>query len=472
MKHTQSRTTGVFVVALLATTLLAEHPKAPSLVGHDDRYKTDILLILAHQDDDTAFSGYLARAIYDQRRSVAAVFITRGDAGESAVSNERGNALGAEREIEARRALASLGITNVWFLHAPNGPNTQGVLNVLEYWDHGSVLGQVVRLIRLTQPDVILSMLPAASAGENHPDHQAAGVLATEAFDLSGDPVVFAEQLGASGDDDPGGHNPEGLHPWQPKKIYFWSDAFDSDSSQWVDPPPASPFRKNFLEGAGPVYSNIELSPSRHVTYAQLAAEHASFYLSQDGAVAREALAKGNFKDFEPHERLVLGKSLVGGNVIGDVFDRVAPGAIAFARVERFPSKPREGLSMEFGGSWQFYKEFWTAHNLTQLAELLPIPEVSLRMGKRLNVPIVLHNDSVNAEAVNVTAVLPEGWSNLTKYSVYPLKAGESYPVSMVLMTPASGKVGWQEITWKTDADGRQAGSLTLRVCLRRPSQP
>ena len=33
--------------------------------------------------------------------------------------------------------------------------------------------------------------------GENHGDHQAAGVLATEAFDVAGDPSVFPAQLAA-----------------------------------------------------------------------------------------------------------------------------------------------------------------------------------------------------------------------------------------------------------------------------------
>src|SRR5262249_31443181 len=157
------------------------------------------------------------RAIYDQHRRVAVVFITRGDAGESALSPVLGNTLGVEREIEARQALASLGVTNVWFLHAPNGSNVQDVLNALEYWDHGSILGQVVRLVRLARPDVILSMLPLVSAGENHPDHQAAGVLATEAFDLAGDSAAFPEQVGIEPYDSRAGHNPERLRPWQPK---------------------------------------------------------------------------------------------------------------------------------------------------------------------------------------------------------------------------------------------------------------
>jgi hypothetical protein len=98
----------------------------------------------------------------------------------------------------------------------------------------------------------------------------------------------------------------------------------------------------------------------------------------------------------------------------GDVFEGVTPGQIAFVRVEKLPSRPRGGLSMEFGGPWKFYQAFWTAHGMPHLAQLLPIPEVSLRMGKRLYVPLVLNNDTDSVEEVRVTAVLPQGWTDLT----------------------------------------------------------
>jgi hypothetical protein len=43
----------------------------------------------------------------------------------------------------------------------------------------------------------VLTWLPAYTAGENHGDHQAVGVLATEAFDIAGDPTQLAEQVAA-----------------------------------------------------------------------------------------------------------------------------------------------------------------------------------------------------------------------------------------------------------------------------------
>ena len=40
---------------------------------------------------------------------------------------------------------------------------------------HGEALDEVVRLVRLTRPEVILTWMPAYVAGENHGDHQASG---------------------------------------------------------------------------------------------------------------------------------------------------------------------------------------------------------------------------------------------------------------------------------------------------------
>src|SRR5437660_8724024 len=134
---------------LFAVTVVAgQSAKAPSLPGPDERFKTDLLLVVAHPDDESGdIAGYLAREIYDQHRRVAVIFINRGQNGGNQAGAEEGNALGSEREIEGRRALASFGVVNVWFLETPN-VSSQNVMNSLERWGHGAVLEQVVRLVR------------------------------------------------------------------------------------------------------------------------------------------------------------------------------------------------------------------------------------------------------------------------------------------------------------------------------------
>src|ERR1700749_699952 len=101
----------------------------------DARYKADILLVVAHPDDEGAATAYLARAI-DEGKRVAVVYGTRGNSGGNEVGMEQAAALAAVREIEARHSLSLMGIENVWFL---NGKDTasQNVLNSLSTWNHG-----------------------------------------------------------------------------------------------------------------------------------------------------------------------------------------------------------------------------------------------------------------------------------------------------------------------------------------------
>jgi len=86
----------------------------------------------------------------------------------------------------------------VWFLDGKDTAS-QNVLNSLANWGHGANLEALVRIVRLTRPEVIISWLPGIFIGENHGDHQASGVLATEAFDLANDPTAFPAQVAGAG---------------------------------------------------------------------------------------------------------------------------------------------------------------------------------------------------------------------------------------------------------------------------------
>src|SRR5437899_299915 len=198
-----------------------------------------------------AATPYLARAL-DEHRRIAVVFGTRGSSGANEAGAEQAGALGAIREIEARNALTTLGINNVWFLGGKDTAS-QNVLLSLANWDHGVSLEQLVRLVRLTRPEVILTFLPGTFIGEDHGDHQASGLLATEAFDLAGDPASFPEQVaGPTKRLEPFLEN---LRPWQPKKIYYFPDAD----------------REDIFRGKGPDYSVKEISKSSKQAYWRMA---------------------------------------------------------------------------------------------------------------------------------------------------------------------------------------------------------
>src|ERR1700688_4249585 len=293
---------------------------ATPLRAPDERYKVDILLVVAHPDDEGAATAYLARAI-DEGKRVAVVYGTRGSSGANEVGAEQAAALGAIREIEARRALSQLSIAEVWFLDGKDTAS-QNVLQSLSNWNHGETLQQLVRLIRLTRPEVVLTFLPGTFIGEDHGDHQASGVLATEAFDLSGDPSVFPEQIAA----------PmrrlepflENLRPWQCKKIYYFPDASNDE----------------MFRGKGPEYSVKDISKSAKEAYWRMGLEsfglhqtQAKSYLDSLSKLSEADLQKKAISDgWGDAQRFVLGKSLVGGSVTGDVFENVKPGGIAFVR--------------------------------------------------------------------------------------------------------------------------------------------
>src|SRR4030088_1011217 len=337
--------TQVFFALFLFSPVLANSAQEPkALPLPDERYKADILLVAAHPDDEGAATPYLARAL-DEHRRIAVVFGTRGSSGANEAGAEQAAALGNIREIEARNALATLGITNVWFLGGKDTAS-QSVLQSLANWDHGISLEQLVRLVRLTRPEVILTFLPGTFIGEDHGDHQASGLLATEAFDLAGDPAAFPEQVaGPTKRLEPFLEN---LRPWQPKKLYYFADADKED----------------IFKGLGPAYSVKELSKSNKHAYWRIALDGFLAHETQSRAMAESlkgmsdaALEKlmtteGYWSD---SLRFVLGKSLVGGSAAGDVFENVSGAAIEFRRPEIGPEPQKPEWSVELGGPWSFY---------------------------------------------------------------------------------------------------------------------
>jgi LmbE family N-acetylglucosaminyl deacetylase len=446
-----SRVLPITVVGLLLAAPLAGAQQAISSPPPDERLKADILVIMAHPDDETLISGYLARAVLDEHKRVAVVCTTRGNAGQNLVGYEQAASLAEIREKEAREALAAIGIRNAWFLRAPDtpAPEVHDVLRSLGSWNHGNVLGEVVRFIRLTRPPVVITFLPDVVAGENHEDHQAAGVIAIEAFDWAGDPTKFPEQVATPEDRLFYGNLMEGLRPWQPQKLYFFTDAAHFD----------------FVKEKGPEYATTAISPSQHVSYARLSAKEASFHLTQGdaGPVGEKALATGDMGFYETPVRFVLGKSLVGGASTGDIFEGTVAGPIAFAPVRGYQPQPSPRPAIELGGPWAFYASFWPAHNLDQMPQLLA-PELGVSGGQNFPIPLLLHNCADQAKALTVRVQLPPGWTETQGSGIYAVAAHDAAPVQARLVAPRALKSEWQQVTWIAEADGQTVGAATLKV--------
>jgi LmbE family N-acetylglucosaminyl deacetylase len=406
----------------------------------DNRYKVDILVVVAHPDDDIEVAAYLAKLIEQQHKRVALVYVTRGNSGGNAVGQEQAHALADIREMEARQSLASYGINLAWFLQGSDTPGAD-VLHSLEQWGHGKALDEVVRLVRITRPEVILTWMPNYVVGENHEDHQGAGVLATEAFDLAANPLAFPEQVEAPRDRININNYGEGLRLWQPKKIYYFSDATHFE----------------FFKGKGPLYPTTDISPTRRVPYSRIAAEAWGFYKTQE-----PDFPEAQLKEFtEAPVRLIFGKSLVGGTATGDIFEGITPGPIPYAKHRGYEA-PEQKLAFELGGPWAFYHAFWPAHDIQHLNDLYP-PEAQVA-GKKLWVPIIIRNDTDSAKQVELHSVLPPGWSQYPSTTIYPVAAHDSYPLQLTMTPPESAKEGWQTLNWSATSDGKTIGEVKLRV--------
>jgi LmbE family N-acetylglucosaminyl deacetylase len=448
----------LLVAALLLRSVFslgAETPWTPP--PPDPRFKVDVLLIVAHPDDDTLAGTYLAKLRFDAGKKVAVVFATRGDAGGNQVGAERASSLGLAREMEARADLASLDINLVWFLGGRDTP-TQNPLVSLANWDHGRTLAEAVRVVRLTRPEVILTWLPRPVVGENHGDHQAASILATEAFDFAADPTMFPSQVAASSATlEP---RLENLHPWQPKKLYFMSDASDT----------------RFMDGHGPSYSITEMSPSRKVPYwelalAQLKPHRTQFASQYDRIMAtspadRARLITGNpgGEGLIDPLRFVLGKTLVGGTPTGDVFEGITPEPLSrrasAAASDAASAKP---APIGLGSQWYFYPQFWRAHGLSHMPEL----ETAMgpfEPGQVVRVPVRVVNESGAMRDITLTANLPAGWKEWgDRPQSVKLAPGADYTFETGALVPDGAPDGTVDVRYSAEG----LGSVSVRVLVK-----
>jgi LmbE family N-acetylglucosaminyl deacetylase len=464
----------IFVSALLLGPLHIGAQETKALPAADERYKADILLVVAHPDDEGGATPYLARAIFDEHKRVAVVFTTRGGSGGNDYSREHGPALADIREQEARQACAAMGITNVWFLDGKDTAS-QNVLNSLANWGHGANLEALVRIVRLTRPEVIISWLPGVFIGENHGDHQASGVLATEAFDFAGDPVAFPAQVaGASKRLEP---YLENLTPWQPKKIYFFGDA--SDDAQFV--------------GKGPAYSIREISPSQKRPYWRIALEAAKPHLTQFPAeihrlssLSDEQLEKmmsdPNHGWWSEPMTLIFGKATVPTQPWEAIFPDVEPRqkqppvSAEAAGAPETSVDSRQPVSLALGDPWHFYEEFRHAHKLTNLPTAR-VPEIAVKEGSIVGIPLIVTRKPGTSREITVKATAPGGWKIISGEGKLLLPDEEITHLRVELQSPEIPADELKErkadsIVVRGMAGNQSLGEVKLRVLLRSSALP
>ncbi|WP_339576235.1 sugar-binding protein [Pseudokineococcus basanitobsidens] len=190
-----------------------DHPRAgrgtppPATTSAGDPVDLDVLFVGAHPDDEASALSTFGQWRQSDDVRTGVVTVTRGEGGGNAAGPEEGPELGLLREVEERSAVGLAGVRDVFnlddvdFYYTVSAPLTQQI------WGEEDALEKVVRLVRETRPEVVVTMNPAPSPG-NHGNHQEAARLALEAYQVAGDPSVFPEQL-----------TQEGLEPFSPDRV-------------------------------------------------------------------------------------------------------------------------------------------------------------------------------------------------------------------------------------------------------------
>lgn len=216
-----------------------------------------VLYVAAHPDDEnTRLIAYLANSLHAE---VGYLSLTRGDGGQNLIGKELGIELGMIRTQELLKARETDG-GRQFFSRAIDFGYSRNPDETLSNWDRNKLVSDLVWVIRNFQPDLLITRFNTIP-GTTHGHHTTSAILAGEAFDLSGDPNAFPEQL-------------KWVEPWSAKRI-FWN-AY-SWGSQY-EPKPEIPYH-TFPVG--------EYNSLLGTSYSQIAADSRTMHKSQGfGATA------------------------------------------------------------------------------------------------------------------------------------------------------------------------------------------
>ena len=158
----------------------------------------------AHPDDEDA--GMMAYMAHKYGTRMVYWSATRGEAGQNQINAYQGEALGVYRTWESLAVRASGGGESLFGPFIDFGFSKNGA-DCLSKWGDNDLVREIVRAIRLVQPQVVISRWTGQHS-DGHGHHQAVGMAAARAFDDAGDPTRFSEL------------EKQGLAAWQPQKLY------------------------------------------------------------------------------------------------------------------------------------------------------------------------------------------------------------------------------------------------------------
>ncbi len=386
--------------------------------------KTDLLVVTAHPDDETMMAATMARYA-DEGKVVALVCCTHGEGGGNGTGKESGRALGMVREAELRQCLRVLGVRHLYFLDQLDFAYTESVQATLTKWGHDESLRRLVRLVRLLRPDVICTMDPAPVGGQ-HGHHQAAGRLATEAFEAAADGKAFPELA-----------LDEGLTPWRARKLY-WSSSGSTATVQIATDGIAHGI---LASSGGKSYRDIGWEAARN----HRSQGFDKFLTSLAGNSARRPAARPN------GFLLIKSRILVDPRSEKDLFDGIAAaqvggperrsdvlaGSLAETVTEAPLAaglRPRENVVN--------YREWLRTNGISRMMTRLParVTVVRSRADNRLDVEIT--NRSADAKSGRVSLLAPTGWTLEKDDLPYAVPAYGTVIVPFHCAVPAEAAVG------------------------------
>jgi LmbE family N-acetylglucosaminyl deacetylase len=113
----------------------------------------------------------------------------RGDGGQNVIGNELGEGLGVIRTEELLAARRIDGARQ-YFTRAYDYGFSKNAQEAFTQWPHDSLLLDVMTVVRAFKPHVIIAVF-TGTPRDGHGQHQAAGILSREVYDLSADTVRF-----------------------------------------------------------------------------------------------------------------------------------------------------------------------------------------------------------------------------------------------------------------------------------------
>lgn len=158
-----------------------------------------ILYVAAHPDDEN--TRLLSWLVGSRGLTASYVSLTRGDGGQNLIGQELSALLGLIRTHELLAARRIDGARQ-YFTRAIDFGYSKTAEETMALWDAGekdAVLSDLVRVVRHTRPDVIITRF--STEPPNHGHHIASALLARQAFTAAADPDRFHGQR-------QDGHNP------------------------------------------------------------------------------------------------------------------------------------------------------------------------------------------------------------------------------------------------------------------------